>query len=69
MAPQIQRIQGGFHAHGQDFAVFGRTEDEARLRFREAEALHAEILTRRGRPLDPTLPQPPSWRSPTADQG
>ena len=62
MTPQMQRVRGGWHAHGDDFAVFGQTEDEARLRFQEAQRRHAEILNRQQpqRVSPSELPRPSS---------
>lgn len=70
MTPQMQRVLGGWQAHGEDFAVFGRTEDEARGRFQDAQRRHAEILNRPypAQP-SPTGPQLPSSRSPIASRG
>ena len=46
MTPQIRKIEGGWAAVGNGFAVFGKTSDEAREKFRKAEERHKEIMGR-----------------------
>ena len=43
MDPRLERIQGGWAARGDGWAVHGKTKQEALTRFREAELRHAEI--------------------------
>jgi|GEM_PF-2982071 len=46
MLPRLVPIKGGWAAVARDWAVFGKTQDEAVRRFAEAEERHAEILAR-----------------------
>ena len=41
--PIIRPIKTGFAAMGQGWAVHGRTEEDARQKFHEAQLLHDEI--------------------------
>jgi hypothetical protein len=43
---KLVEIKGGWAAVGSDWAVFGKTREDASDKFREAEVLHTEILKR-----------------------
>jgi hypothetical protein len=43
---RLEQIQGGWAAVGDGWAVFGSSEEEATLRFEEAERKHHEISAR-----------------------
>ena len=44
--PVLTPIKGGWAAHGECWAVHGRTPEEAIRKFREAEQRHQEIDAR-----------------------
>jgi hypothetical protein len=46
VAMRLVAIQGGWAAVGDGWAVFGSSEEEATLRFEEAERKHQEISAR-----------------------
>lgn len=51
---RLEQIHGGWAAVGDGWAVFGSSEEEATLRFEEAERKHREIDAR---PIEETEPQ------------
>ena len=44
--PRLEQIRGGWAAHGNGWAVHGSTPEEATARYREMEALLAEMAQR-----------------------
>lgn len=63
MEPQITQIKNGWAAVGDGWAVFGRSPEEARVRFADAERQHA-IIRSRETPSEP--PQPSGQFRPDA---
>lgn len=51
---RLEQIHGGWAAVGEGWAVFGSSEEEATLRFEEAERKHREIDAR---PIEEAEPQ------------
>jgi hypothetical protein len=51
---RLEQIHGGWAAVGDGWAVFGVSEEEATLRFEEAERKHREIDAR---PIEEDQPQ------------
>ena len=51
---RLEQIHGGWAAVGDGWAVFGSSEEEATLRFEEAERKHREI---NARPIEGAEPQ------------
>lgn len=44
--PRVEPVKNGWAAYGEGWAVKGRTPEEARERFAEAERRHKEIAER-----------------------